>query len=238
MKILNVNPSAQVLEKSRTCTLCVDSGDIFFGATFAKGFLISKDGGVLTANHFIQPGKKIGVMSSDEHVPPEDIICTDQVKEIHRSTKYDLALLYLEEERDLPYKHFAFSLEQPDPGQVGYYYGLKELKSGEIVCNKWLGGQLKLSSPAPKERVYFKSDVIEGDSGTPLFDNGGEVIGVVAGNIDTQRSKKELPKLSLGFAYGIYQVREFMKEVDINIEDLLAGKEIRSFNKVQRLLDK
>lgn len=238
MKILNVNPSAQVLEKARACTICVDSGGIFFGATFAKGFLISQDGGVLTANHFIQPGEKLGVMSNDEHVPLEDIILTGQVKEIHRSIKYDLALLYLEEERDLPYEHFAFSLEQPDPGQVGYYYGLKELKSGEIVCNKWLGEQLKLSSPVPKERVYFKSDVIEGDSGAPLFDNSGEVIGVVAGNIDTQRSKKELPQLNLGFAYGIYQVREFMKEVDINIEDLLARKEIRSFNKVKKLLDK
>lgn len=139
--------------------------------SMGSGFVISKDGYILTNHHVVDGADEIVVRFSDRREFTADIVGTDR--------RSDLALLKIEA-RDLPVLKFA----EPDKLKVGAWvlaigspFGLDYSASVGIVS------AIGRSIPTEKGENYvpfIQTDVAinPGNSGGPLFNLEGEVVGI------------------------------------------------------------
>jgi serine protease Do len=136
-----------------------------------SGFIISKDGYLLTNNHVIENADEITVRLIDRREFAAEVVGTDP--------RSDLALLKIDAD-DLPVVRFA----DPDSLRVGEWvvaigspFGLDYSASAGIVS------AIGRSIPTPQGENYvpfIQSDVAinPGNSGGPLFNMDGEVVGI------------------------------------------------------------
>lgn len=151
----------------------------FFGDEFPErefrnkglgsGFIISRDGYIVTNHHVISKAEEIEVIMEDGENYEAEIIGSDP--------KTDLALLKIDSENPLPAVKFGDSstLDIGEPVlAIGNPFGLGHTVTTGIVSAK--GRSLGLG--AYDDFIQIDAAINPGNSGGPLFNYKGEVVGV------------------------------------------------------------
>lgn len=142
-----------------------------------SGFVINKDGYVVTNNHVIAGEHRISVTIFKEGERELNRVNYDNVRIVATSAELDLALLKIDSDIEEPFK--IVTLAAADQGlregqavfAIGSPLGLDRTVSEGIisVANRVIGGRLYLQTT---------TQINPGNSGGPLFNLRGEVVGV------------------------------------------------------------
>ncbi len=167
--------------------------------SLGSGFIISKDGYIITNNHVVEDADEVKVTLSDEKSYDARIIGTD--------ARTDLAVLKIEVGHDLPVVPLGDSskLEVGDwVIAIGNPFGLERTVTAGIVSAR---GRVIGSGPYD-DFIQTDASINPGNSGGPLFNLNGEVVGInaaiVAGGqgigfaIPVNMAKELLPQLKTG----------------------------------------
>jgi serine protease Do len=134
-----------------------------------SGFIVDEDGYVVTNNHVVEHADEVTVILEGGS--------RRQAKIIGRDPRTDLALLKIESEEPLPYVRFTDS----DDAKVGDWvvavgnpFGLGGSASAGIISAR---GRDIQSGPYD-DFLQIDAPINRGNSGGPLFDGSGRVIGV------------------------------------------------------------
>ena len=137
--------------------------------SLGSGFIIDKEGIVVTNNHVIEDADQIKVKLDDETEYDAEVLGRD------RNT--DIAVLKIKPDRDLPTLKFGDS-EQLKIGQwvvaIGSPFGLERTVTAGIVSAK---GRVIGSGPYD-DFIQTDASINPGNSGGPLLNMDGEVIGI------------------------------------------------------------
>jgi serine protease Do len=168
------------------------------GRSLGSGFIITRDGYILTNEHVVQSGGKIRVSSqTGEHYI---------AKVIGRDSKSDVALLKIEPKRELP----VAPLGNSDDLRVGEWvmaignpFGFNHSVTVGIVSAKgrFIPGNYD-------EFIQTDASINQGNSGGPLIDARGQVIGVNSA-IYTRTGVN----IGIGFAIPINLVKEELPQL-------------------------
>jgi serine protease Do len=174
-----------------------------------SGFIISASGIIVTNNHVVNQAKTVSVTLSDGATYPATVLGTDQ--------RTDLAVLKINAGRPLPFVDLGSSANV-EPGEwviaMGNPFGLGGSVSAGIVSA--LGRDI---GDGPYDRfIQVDAPINEGNSGGPLFDQRGEVIGV-----NTAILSPTGGSVGIGFAIPSDQV----KRVVLQLEN--GGKVVRGY---------
>ena len=134
-----------------------------------SGFIISEDGYLLTNNHVVEDAETIKITLSNDEAYDAEVIGLDP--------RMDLALLKINPEKDLPYVSFGNSKESK-VGEwvvaIGNPFGLGGTVTAGIISA--LGRNI--GSGPYDQFIQTDAPINKGNSGGPLFNMDGEVIGV------------------------------------------------------------
>ncbi|MDR2558429.1 MAG: S1C family serine protease [Oscillospiraceae bacterium] len=142
-----------------------------------SGFIFTTDGYVLTNEHVIENAENIVVLVDDYENP--NVIHRYEAEVIGADAKTDLAVLKItryEEFKALPIGDSSLLRVGTFVSPIGYPLGLEKSMTHGIVSGlnrEFDGGGYELSS------IQFDAAVNAGNSGGPLFDMYGSVIGIV-----------------------------------------------------------
>ncbi|MEO8682148.1 MAG: Do family serine endopeptidase [Vicinamibacterales bacterium] len=171
------------------------------------GFVISKDGLILTNNHVIEGATKIEVSFFGEE---SDVY--HEATLIGRDPLTDSALIQIKEpKKDLAEVKFGDS-DQMEPGDwvmaIGNPFGLAHTVSVGVISAK------ARSFPVAEQRF---ADVLQtdaainpGNSGGPLLNARGEVVGI---NTAIYTDSRQSGNIGIGFAIPINTVRELLPQL-------------------------
>ena len=156
-----------------------DQFDKFFGQrnpqpreqrSLGSGFIISKDGYIVTNNHVVAEADEIKVNIQGG---PEGV----DAKVIGRDAETDLALIKIEVDKDLPTLEFGDS-DAAKVGQwvvaIGNPFGLDHSVTAGIISAK---GRIIGSGPFD-DFIQTDASINPGNSGGPLLNMDGKVIGI------------------------------------------------------------
>jgi len=134
-----------------------------------SGVIISEDGYILTNNHVVDGAKEVTVTLADKKEYPAEVIGLDP--------KTDLAVLKIEANKPLP----AAALGNSENVRVGDWvvaignpFGLNHTVTSGIVSAK---GRVIGAGPYD-DFIQTDASINPGNSGGPLFNMGGEVVGI------------------------------------------------------------
>jgi serine protease Do len=137
--------------------------------SLGSGFVISADGYVVTNNHVIEGADEIEVNFSNGRVLKAELVGRDQ--------DTDLAVLKVKSDTPLPFVSFADS----DAAEVGDWviaignpFGFGGSVSAGIISAR----NRDLNSGRSDDFIQTDAAINRGNSGGPLFNLGGEVVGV------------------------------------------------------------
>lgn len=134
-----------------------------------SGFIISADGLVVTNNHVIEDADEIEVVFNDGRRIPAKLRGTDP--------KTDLALLEMESSSQFPYVQFGDS-DEAHIGDwviaIGNPFGLGGTTTSGIISAR--GRDIQFGPL--DDYIQIDAPINQGNSGGPLFNTRGEVIGV------------------------------------------------------------
>lgn len=137
--------------------------------SLGSGFIISADGYILTNNHVIDGADQIIVRLSDRSELPAELVGSDK--------RSDLALLKIRSDRNLPVVKLGNS-EDIKPGQ--WVAAIGSPFNFEYSITKGIVSALNRSLPGDSYVPFIQTDVPvnPGNSGGPLFNMNGEVVGI------------------------------------------------------------
>ena len=142
-----------------------------------SGFVISDEGHILTNCHVIENETEITVTIFEKNKYEFNQIKLENIKIIALNPFYDLALLKIEDKLKKPIvKCFFAKTSHAKKGEsvfaIGNPYGLTRSISQGIISDseRYVGGLIYIQTTAP---------INAGNSGGPLFNMNGEVIGVI-----------------------------------------------------------
>src|SRR5690606_29688857 len=134
-----------------------------------SGFIVDPEGYVITNNHVIDGASEVSVRLGDETVYPAEVIGTDPAT--------DLALLKIDADKPLP----ALSLGNSDAAEVGDWvmavgnpFGL----GGSVTAGIISARGRNIQAGPYDDFLQIDASINRGNSGGPLFNLDGEVIGV------------------------------------------------------------
>ena len=137
--------------------------------SLGSGFIIDPSGFIVTNNHVIENADQISVTFNDGTNLP--------AKLIGRDTKTDLALLKVNPKKPLPATHFGDS----DTARIGDWvvaigdpFGIGSTVTAGIVSAR----NRDISSGPYDDFIQTDAPINRGNSGGPLFDMDGNVIGI------------------------------------------------------------
>jgi serine protease Do len=137
--------------------------------SLGSGFIIDKDGYIVTNNHVIENADKIVVILNDEKEFEAQIVGRDK--------NTDLALIKIESNHNLPVLQFGDS-DALKVGQwvvaIGNPFGLEQTVTAGIVSAK---GRVIGSGPYD-DFIQTDASINPGNSGGPLLNMKGEVVGI------------------------------------------------------------
>ncbi len=137
--------------------------------SMGSGFIVSRDGYVLTNNHVVEGADEIIVRLNDRRELPAKLVGTDP--------RSDMAVLKIEDSEDLPVVQIGKS-EDLEVGEwvlaIGSPFGFDYTVTSGIVS------ALGRSLPSENYVPFIQTDVAinPGNSGGPLFNMDGEVVGI------------------------------------------------------------
>lgn len=138
-------------------------------SSIGSGFIISKDGLIVTNHHVIDNASKVNINLSDGSKYQAKILGFDK--------KTDLALLKINTKKDLPFVKFGDSSKSRIGDSVivvGNPYGLGGSVSSGIIS--YLGRDI--NKQQYDDFIQTDAAINKGNSGGPMFNINGEVIGV------------------------------------------------------------
>jgi serine protease Do len=188
------------------------------------GFIVDKDGYILTNNHVVEGADRIRVALFNSNGDIYD------AKVIGRDPITDSALIQLTErpKEGLPVVKFGDS-DQLQPGDwvmaIGNPFNLSHTVTVGVVSA--LGRQVPGSGVARREQPMIQTDaaINPGNSGGPLLNVRGEVVGINTAIFTNQQSLN----IGIGFATPINLVRELLPQ--LRTGKIIRGKigvEVRS----------
>ncbi len=135
-----------------------------------SGFIIDREGYVLTNNHVVDGADEIKVTLHDEKQYDATVIGRDE--------KTDIALIKLKEPKgDLPFAELGDS-DALEIGEwvlaIGNPFGLQETVTQGIVSAKWR----KIGQGPYDDFIQTDASINPGNSGGPLFNLSGKVVGL------------------------------------------------------------
>jgi serine protease Do len=176
--------------------------------SLGSGFIIDKDGFILTNNHVVGKADEIKVKLSDESEV--------EAKIIGRDAKTDLALIRIKSDRSL----VPIPLGDSDKLQVGDWviaignpFGLGNTVTAGIVSAKYR--QIGLGSY--DDFIQTDAPINPGNSGGPLLNTEGEVVG-----INSAIFSESGGSIGIGFAIPINMVKDLLPQ-------LKKGKVVRGW---------
>jgi len=135
------------------------------------GFAITKDGYVLTSYHVIQDAKEIYISNESVGQLQAEVVYSDK--------SLDLAMLKVKEDSFPGFKEipFAFKKSISDPGEKVFTLGFprEDLVFGDGSISSYTGYEGDTTA------YQISIPVNPGNSGGPLFDNQGNLIGIISG---------------------------------------------------------
>jgi len=165
-----------------------------------SGFIIRKDGVILTNNHVIENAQQITVTLGDKQ--------QYKAKVLGRDPKTDLAVLKIDPKTDLP----AAALGSSDALRVGDWvmaignpFGLTNTVTTGIVSAK---GRFIGAGPYDSF-IQTDAPINPGNSGGPLFNLAGEVVG-----INTAIYSQSGGNIGIGFAIPIDLVKNLVPQLE------------------------
>ncbi|MGE0823332.1 MAG: DegQ family serine endoprotease [Candidatus Binatia bacterium] len=165
-----------------------------------SGFIIRKDGIVLTNNHVVENAKDITVTLTDKR--------EYKAKVLGRDPKTDLAVLKIDPPADLP----VAPLGDSDALQVGDWvmaignpFGLSNSVTAGIVSAK---GRSIGAGPYD-DFIQTDASINPGNSGGPLFNERGEVVG-----INSAIFSQSGGNIGIGFAIPINLAKKLVPELE------------------------
>jgi serine protease Do len=167
--------------------------------SLGSGFIISADGLVVTNNHVVEGADQILVFLTDGTRLTAKLVGAD--------TKADLAVLKVESDHDLPFVEFGDS----DSAEVGDWV--------MAIGNPFgLGGSVSLGIVSARNRdiqagpyddfIQTDAAINQGNSGGPLFDMDGKVVG-----INTAIIARGGSSLGIGFAVPVNLARPVVMQL-------------------------
>ncbi len=141
----------------------------FKQSSLGSGFILDKDGYIVTNNHVIDGADEVQVKLKDGKEYPAEIIGKD--------TSTDLALIRIKADHDLP----ALNLGDSDKLEIGQWvlaigspFGLEHTVTAGIISAK---GRVIGAGPYD-DFIQTDASINPGNSGGPLINMYGEVIGI------------------------------------------------------------
>jgi S1-C subfamily serine protease len=170
-----VNPSVVVVHVQQKTSSSVGQEGAVNQPTFGSGVLISADGKILTAAHVIRGADQISIEFFDGQLVPARVIGTVPFA--------DVALLQLERVPPNAAISKIGDSNKVDVGDevfiIGAPYGLSHsLTVGHISARHEPNSTL--NNPGAAELLQTDAAINSGNSGSPMFNMRGEVIGIVA----------------------------------------------------------
>lgn len=170
-----------------------------------SGFVFSPDGYIVTNDHVIANGQRITVSFTDGKTLPAQLVGTDPAT--------DLALLKVEPEGSLPYLQFAES-GPPIVGEwviaLGNPFGLFEAAEPSVTVGvvSALGRNLRQPGRLYRGMIQTDAAINRGNSGGPLINALGEVIGV-----NTAIYSQSGGSVGIGFAVPAARAQQIITEL-------------------------
>ncbi len=164
-----------------------------------SGFIVTADGHIVTSNHVIENASEIHVVLNDGQRLPAEVL--------GRDPKTDLALLKIDAGSDLPYVAFGDS-NNTRPGDwvvaIGNPFGLGGTATTGIISAR---GRDIHSGPYD-DYLQIDAPINRGNSGGPLFDLSGRVIGV-----NTAIYSPNGTNVGIGFAVPAEQAKSVISQL-------------------------
>jgi serine protease Do len=168
----------------------------FKSNSLGSGFIIDKEGYILTNNHVIEDATEIKVKLSNEK--------EYDAKIIGRDPKTDIALIKVDAKNHLPVVNIGDS-DKLEIGEwvvaIGNPFGLEQTVTAGIVSAK---GRLIGSGPYDNF-IQTDASINPGNSGGPLFNTRGEVIGINTAIVASGQG--------IGFAIPVNMVMEILPQL-------------------------
>jgi len=159
-----------------------------------SGFLISSGGYALTCKHVVEDVPNLTALLNDQQEAQLNLIFT--------STKYDLALVQVMVPKKMPYLTIR-DAEGLAPGDrlfaVGASAGLQSTVTDGVFT------AFRTIEAAKGSFIQFSAPLNPGNSGGPLVDENGMVVGVVSLKFLSQQG---MPVSGVGFAVPSAQIKE------------------------------
>jgi serine protease Do len=165
--------------------------------TLGTGFIIRKNGLILTNEHVVEDRKTVRVKLADEEILRASVV--------GRDSRMDIAILHIDADRRFPVIPFGDS-EALEVGEwvaaIGNPFGLEQTVTVGIVSGK---GRVIGMGPYD-DYIQTDASINPGNSGGPLLNVRGEVIGINSA-IRSQGN-------GIGFAIPIHQVRKILPQLE------------------------
>lgn len=170
-----------------------------------SGFLISPDGRILTNNHVISGSSKIEVRFSDGSRYTAKVLVADRAD--------DLAVIQIDPKKKVPFLKLGDS-DALQVGQkvlaIGNPFGFSGTLTTGVVSS--MGREIRNENSTLEGLIQTDAAINEGNSGGPLLDSQGNVIG-----INTAILAPSGGNIGIGFAMPINRAKAML-------EDFRAGK--------------
>lgn len=215
---LEKQSSSQRAEFNRFRTKIAPGADVKFGGT---SFMIDPKGYLVTSAHVLKGAKKVYVQS----IQGEDFLADI----VYQDANTDIAVIKINDQdfespKQLPY---GFTRSQTDLSEAVYTLGYPK---DEIVYNEgYLSAKTGLEGDTMSCQITISAN--PGNSGGPVFNKNGEVIGIL--------NARQASANGVVFATkskNIFQLVENLKEADKDINIKLRNtSSIRSINRTQQV---
>ncbi len=168
--------------------------------SLGTGFIIDKEGYILTNNHVVEKADEIKVKLADDR--------EYDAKIIGRDAKTDIALIRVEGARNLA----PLTLGNSDALQVGDWvvaignpFGLGHTVTAGIVSAKYR----QIGAGAYDNFIQTDASINPGNSGGPLLNTAGEVIG-----INTAIFSRTGGSVGIGFAIPVNMAKDLLPQLE------------------------
>lgn len=177
--------------------------------SLGSGFIISPDGYILTNYHVAGNAKKIVITTTDGKRYDADIIGADPTS--------DIALLKIKSNNDLPYLEFANS-DNLIIGEwaiaLGNPFGLFDINAKPtvtvgVISNKGVNflEQEDQRQSVYKDMIQTDAAISSGNSGGPLVNAEGKVVGMNTMIFSTAQSSSGSGSIGIGFSIPINRIK-------------------------------
>jgi S1-C subfamily serine protease len=185
------------------------------------GFFVSPNGALVTNHHVVANCAAVTVTMSDGTVIPAEVVATEEGE--------DLALLKIDRNVAVSasFRQGALPKSGSTIAVIGFpLHGRVAIKpifvSGHMVQDPQMLRPMN-------GRFPLKADIRRGNSGGPVIDDGGLVVGVVTAKVNTPEMFERTGQVvrDIGLAIDIATVREFLKRNGSEFSELPPQRPIQ-----------